>query len=148
MAQIKANNPQWPRNMSTIIEAARKARDGERIGSYLFPDQARTSDPSTSKSAARKSTNQMRWDSQAMKLLRSWNVYGWLTDEEAAGDANLQHVGYWKRCSDLRNAGLIEMTPTTRMSKRTGEEQHVSRITHLGRHVVATSRMAHERKGH
>ena len=45
---------------------------------------------------------------QAMRLLKCYeNKTEGLTDEEAADIAGLSHVGYWKRCSDLRNLGYI-----------------------------------------
>lgn len=78
---------------------------------------ARTTDPVTSKAAARRSS--VRAGSHKARLLAAYgsataskavgmdNVTG-LTDVEAAEICDLLSVGYWKRCSDLRNDGLIQ----------------------------------------
>jgi len=69
----------------------------------------RTSDPETSRQVRRSSVN-----SQSMVLLAFYakTTLG-LTDEQAAQraeEAEYKINGYWKRCSDLRRAGLIEDT--------------------------------------
>lgn len=38
-----------------------------------------------------------------------WEPAGLLTDELAAGLAGLGHTGYWKRCSELRRDGFIQV---------------------------------------
>lgn len=96
---------------------------------------SRTSDPATSKSAAR--AVKMRAGSQKMLLLREYAEVGavGLIDESAARRARLDHTGYWKRCSELRSAGLIERTGVTRTA-HTGMEQEVCVITNLGREAL------------
>ena len=51
--------------------------------------------------------------------------------EEAAQRARLQHVGYWKRVSELLADGLIEETGDTARS-RAGEACRIYRITAAG----------------
>lgn len=92
---------------------------------------SRTSDPATSKAAAR--AVKMRAGSQKMLLLREYAEAGevGLIDESAARRARLDHTGYWKRCSELRSAGLIERTGITRTAQ-SGMEQEVCIITPIG----------------
>jgi len=68
---------------------------------------ARSSDPETSKQAA--AAAERRAPSQRDRLLNAYMVAGdrGLTDEEAGVSAGLSGSGYWKRCSDLRNLGMI-----------------------------------------
>jgi hypothetical protein len=68
---------------------------------------ARGSDPETSQQAA--AAAERRNPSQRDRLLRAYMIAGdrGLTDEEAGVSAGLSGSGYWKRCSDLRNLGLI-----------------------------------------
>jgi hypothetical protein len=57
-----------------------------------------------------------------------------LTDEEAGNASGLSMLPkccYWKRCSELRQAGYIAPTGETRLSSA-GVEQQVCRITTLG----------------
>jgi hypothetical protein len=63
------------------------------------------------------------------------------TDEEAAGVAHVSHVGYWKRCSELRNLGLIEDTGRTRPGVA-GTPQMVCRITDRGLAVLRGLRVS------
>lgn len=99
----------------------------------------RADDPATSRLGAEAVT--MRAGSQRARLLA---VYGGpfaarhdgLTDDEAAGYAGLltaRSLGYWKRCSDLRRAGLIAPTGELRRSPETGELRQVCAITAAGR---------------
>jgi len=68
---------------------------------------ARVSDPETSQKAA--VAAERRAPSQRDRLLSAYMTAGdrGLTDEEAGAAAGLSGSGYWKRCSDLRNLGLI-----------------------------------------
>jgi hypothetical protein len=68
---------------------------------------ARSSDPDTSRQAA--AAAERRAPSQRDRLLSAYMTAGdrGLTDEEAGVSAGLSGSGYWKRCSDLRNLGLI-----------------------------------------
>lgn len=67
---------------------------------------ARAGDPETSKAAARAVS--YRTGTQKARLLRAYANIGvaGLTDEEAAQLAGIGGGG-WKRCSDLRNDGMI-----------------------------------------
>lgn len=86
---------------------------------------ARRNDPWTSKLAGEHAA--VRAGSYQARLLEAYRSHPeGLTDEEAGAAAGLGHVGYWKRCSDLRRKGLIEVTGETRES-RAGEMQRVCR---------------------
>lgn len=101
----------------------------------------RDTDPLTSRLGA--ADVRLRQGTQAAQLLA---VYGHpsasdgLTDDEAGTHAQLLHTGYWKRCSDLRNLGLIEQTGDTRPG-RAGNPQMVCRITNLGLTELGKLRM-------
>ena len=94
----------------------------------------RSSDPETSRQIS-----QMRVGSHRAILLAIYNdaVLG-LTDEEAALRASAQGheiKGYWKRCSDLRTAGLIHDLGIRR-TLSTGSQGIVCAITQAGLDVV------------
>ena len=77
----------------------------------------------------------VRAGSQRHKLLKQYGAapYG-LTDEQAgqvSGLSELPRCCYWKRCSELRQAGYITATGTTRASTA-GEAQQVCAITATG----------------
>ena len=89
-----------------------------------FNAYARAADPETSQAAAqafRRGTIRHRLLEQYRKV----GHLGW-TDEEASTMADV--IQGWKRCSELRNAGLITPTGKTRRSAR-GAEQRVCVIT-------------------
>lgn len=101
----------------------------------LFSDAAlaRSSDPATSKEAAK--AMRIRGASQKAELLRAYaDAEHGLTDEEAGEISGLaaSGAGYWKRCSELRNAGYIRRTNETRVGS-TGLAQEVCVITEVGR---------------
>lgn len=100
----------------------------------LFTDArtiARTTDPATSKAGARDVA--IRAGSQKARLLRAYELAGahGLTDEEAGYVAHMEQTGYWKRCSELRAAGLIVATGEQRRS-RSGSMQAVHALSALG----------------
>lgn len=97
--------------------------------SWLPVPRARQSDPSTSHDGIR--TVSLRAGTQAARLARAYRDAGELTDDEAGQIAGLRDAGYWKRCSDLRRAGIIEPTGETRPG-RSGEQQRICRLTALG----------------
>ena len=83
----------------------------------------------------------VRAGSQRHTLLRHYGAapYG-LTDEQAgqvSGLAELPRCCYWKRCSELRQAGYIASTGITRASTA-GEAQQVCAITEAGREALAS----------
>ena len=89
----------------------------------------------TSKRAARHVAP--RTGSQRRTLLEAY-ADGPLTDEEAGlwtGLADRPRCCYWKRCSELRQAGWIAPTGETRPSTA-GEQQQVCQITLLGRTML------------
>lgn len=94
---------------------------------------ARTSDPRTSKDAAK-----LRTGSQKYLLLVEYGAAEDLTDEEAAERAGLviQNRGWWQRCADLRSEGLIADTGRTRKSSVTNEDRMVCAITDEGRRAL------------
>lgn len=101
---------------------------------WLPEPRARQSDPATSTQAAKAVS--LRAGSQATRIAIAYRDNGDLTDDEAGRIAGLGHTGYWKRCSDLRAAGIIEPTGETRPG-RSGERQRVCRLTVLGRTLTA-----------
>lgn len=101
---------------------------------------ARKSDPTTSKQGALSVA--MRSGSQKHKLLMEYLDFSLgLTDEEAgtySGLAGMPKCCYWKRCSELRQAGFIAVTGETRLSS-VGEQQQVCVITEAGRKALRES---------
>lgn len=97
---------------------------------------ARTTDPSTSNDGIHDVLP--RAGSQQYKLLLAYGSRPLgLTNEEAAEIAGLNVPGccWWKRCSDLLQAGLIEDTFTERTAS-TGSAQRVCAITEKGKRVI------------
>lgn len=98
----------------------------------------RAKDPKTSKMASQSVA--FRSGTQKAKLLA---VYfeaqeAGLTDEQAghaSGLASRPKCCYWKRCSELRHAGLITVTGEVRKSS-VGEQQQVCAITSAGRELL------------
>lgn len=87
----------------------------------------RNDGPATSAAGARDVS--IRATSQKADLLRAYGAAGdgGLTDEQAGEQSGLaarRGCCYWKRCGELREDGLIVLTPTTREAS-TGSEQRV-----------------------
>jgi hypothetical protein len=106
----------------------------------LFTDAAaaRASDPVTSKAAA--NDVRIRARSQRGTLLRAFVMAGehGLTDEEAAYVTRLvenRSACWWKRCSDLRELGLIAPTGDTRPGSA-GSDRMVCVVTEDGLRVA------------
>jgi hypothetical protein len=104
---------------------------------------ARNGDGATSVAPLR--TLSIRAGSQRATLLALYagTLFG-LTDEEAgttSGLARLPRCCYWKRCSELRQAGYIEPTGDTRLSTA-GEAQQVCRVTKAGFDALASIQAA------
>lgn len=99
-----------------------------------FP-AARNTDPSTSKRAAEGIS--VRGGSQRAVILAAYKNGDYIDDEigQITGLANLPNCCYWKRCSELRQAGYIEPTGDERLS-RVGKLQQVCRITPEGLRVL------------
>lgn len=97
---------------------------------------ARATDPETSKAAA----TALRPESLRYRLLRTYasgvaqHMQG-LTDEEATALANVGNGG-WKRCSDLRRAGLIQPTGRTKPGRSSGRDGRICAITEAGREAL------------
>lgn len=99
---------------------------------------ARNTDPATSKQAA--NNLPIRGGTQRAKILSAY-LDGAYTDDEIGqitGLASLPNCCYWKRCSELRQAGYIEPTGQTRPS-RVNKLQQVCRITEAGRDVLQSA---------
>ena len=97
----------------------------------------RRNDKATSKAGAQAMT--VRAGSQRAKLLSTYFSNPYLTDEEAgtaSGLSLLPKCCYWKRCSELRQAGYIRATGKTRVSTA-GVEQQVCEITDEGSRVLS-----------
>jgi hypothetical protein len=100
----------------------------------------RREDGKTSTSGAKAMT--VRAGSQRATLLATYYAEHFLTDEEAgkvSGLAMLPKCCYWKRCSELRQAGYIKPNGKTRVSTA-GVEQQICHITAEG--ILALARIA------
>lgn len=107
--------------------------DGEPPIGRLIP--SRRSDPTTSHAAEKRI--RVAANNQRGKLLRAYAgaTYG-LTDDEAQARAGVSFEScYWKRCSELRDAGFIATTGTTRTG-RAGVQRIVCALTASGRQVI------------
>lgn len=94
---------------------------------------ARTTDPQTSKDAAKRVK-----PTPYMMLMLAQFAKKSMTSEEAAEAANLLNTGYWKRTSDLFNAGYVvpRLHPSGKVMTRTnrsGRQAQVWKITAIGR---------------
>lgn len=112
--------------------------DDPAVEASLVPKRVRRSDPATSAEGAKAVS--IRAGSQKAKLLRAFadaDADGvTLTDEDAAARAELPvRSCFWKRCGELREAGLIEFTGDTRMASA-GVNRNLSRITEAGREAL------------
>jgi hypothetical protein len=99
----------------------------------------RGNDGATSTGGAKAMT--VRAGSQRAILLAAYDSNVYLTDEEAgnvSGLAMLPKCCYWKRCSELRQAGYIRPTGKTRTSSA-GVEQQVCEITDEGSRVLSST---------
>lgn len=97
----------------------------------------RSNDTATSRAPLRAVS--IRSGSQRAHLLAEYAEHDGLTDEEAgrvSGLADYPRCCYWKRCSELRQAGLIRPTGETRLSTA-GEAQQVCAITQAGREALS-----------
>ena len=95
----------------------------------------RTNDPETSTKAAQ--SLWVRSGSQRAKLLAQY-AHDAMTDEEAgnaSGLAMLPKCCYWKRCSELRQAGYIAPTGEVRQSSARVDQQ-VCSITQAGHDLL------------
>lgn len=104
----------------------------DHLGPLFDAPLARTHDPDTSHCAAE--TVRPRRGGMLAALLAAYAAAGTgYTDEEAASAARLPlGAGYWKRCSDLRNAGYIKPTGVMRPGA-SGLAREVCAITDRGR---------------
>jgi hypothetical protein len=97
----------------------------------------RRDDGATSGAGAKAMT--VRAGSQRALLLAQYEQDS-MTDEEAghaSGLAALPKCCYWKRCSELRQAGYIATTGVTRRSSA-GVDQHVCAITQAGHDLLGS----------
>ena len=93
----------------------------------------RNGDPTTSMMAGESVKD--RLTNFRLRLLEQYekNRTEGLTDDEARSRAGFtRDHGYWKRCSDLRNAGYVAPTGQTRPGN-SGRQQMVCVITDEGR---------------
>jgi hypothetical protein len=95
------------------------------------PGRARRDDYATSRAGAE--SVKYRAGSQKAKLLAAFASSAGLTDEQAATQAGLSMRScFWKRCGELRDAGLIIFTGEQRVGS-SGTPCGVSEITTAGR---------------
>jgi hypothetical protein len=104
---------------------------------FEAPPSCRASDPRTSADAAKSAS--IRSGSQRAIILAAYaSQHFGLTDEEAGDISGLSEnrkCCYWKRCSELRQMGLI--TPTGQQRKSSADEnQMVCAITNNGRRAL------------
>lgn len=95
----------------------------------------RATDPATSTRATQNLS--VRAGSQRATLLAQYDLDS-MTDEEAGeatGLARLAKCCYWKRCSELRQAGYIAPTGAVRRSSAQVDQQ-VCSITQTGREIL------------
>lgn len=92
---------------------------------------ARSSDPHTSHAAAKMPFRRLS-QRHILLVIYERHAADGLTDEEAAIEAGIWRGCPWKRCSELREQGMIFPLGITRTSTM-GAEQQVCRITTLGR---------------
>lgn len=102
----------------------------------LFDVHARSTDPETSKGAARLLGGKAGTMRHRLLLTydmdaRAWG-FGLIAEEAALRCGYTAADGAWKRVSDLLNAGLLEDTGRTRPGS-SGRQQRVLRITEKGR---------------
>ena len=98
------------------------------------PSRARRKDPTTSHEAAAKLSTAL---SHCATLLETYQRESRsLTDEEASRITGLE--GAWKRCSDLRNQGLIR--PIEKRTASTGRRVQACIITQEGRDTLSKLR--------
>ena len=98
----------------------------------------RSTDPATSRKGAQDVLP--RRDSQQGQLLRVYGTHriNGLTDEQAgelSGLAQKPKCCYWKRCSELRQKGLIEDTGNEAMSSA-GSPMMICRLTAKGAQLL------------
>jgi len=109
---------------------------------------ARSTDPETSQAAGE--AVRVRAGTQQAKLLAAFAAATvGLTDEQAgmiSGLSALPGCCYWKRCSELRALGLIEVIEGQTRESRAGQKQRVSRITERGRALNVRLRAPKEYK--
>lgn len=107
------------------------------------PGRYRRDDHASSISGARSVA--LRAGSQKARLLEAYATAAWpLSDEDAAVEAGVPPRScFWKRCSELRADGLIEVVrddqgePVLVWSDATSAWRNVCRITDAGRAVRA-----------
>ena len=93
---------------------------------------SRSTDPDTSHEAEAS----IRESAKSIRTKLLWIYYDYpngLTDEEVGKISGYRdtNVGYWKRCSDLRNAGLISWTGEYGYAE-SGRRQRIHRISAEG----------------
>lgn len=105
---------------------------------------ARPDDPETSRAAADRVRQRegsrfadIRRNSHRHRLLWVWHRLD-ATDAEAATVAGLNRPGvcFWKRASELRQAGYIEASGITREDVDSGHDREVWRISVTGRAMI------------
>lgn len=98
--------------------------------------RARHTDPDTSAAGAASVT--VRAGSQKARLLAAYYAAGpdGLTDDEAAVHARVDRACFWKRCSEMREDGLIMDLGVTRLGPLHGEARMVCGITARGIRVL------------
>lgn len=127
-AKILPDN--WP---GLLREAAKRLRSTPNLDS-IDVSPARTTDPATSKAAARAITADNARGKIALAYYRDAKLYGGsgLSAAAATRVAKLEHLAApWKRASELKQAGIIAATGETIKGTR-GQRQDVLAITDYG----------------
>jgi hypothetical protein len=86
------------------------------------PGGVHTDDPQTSRDAAHRPANILRWGTQRTELLLVFYAHrDGLTAERAGELCGVEYPGGHRRCSELKRDGLIEDTGTKEPTQRGGE---------------------------
>lgn len=97
---------------------------------------AHTDDPGTSHDAAARNRAGRATHRRACLEAHGRFPFSGLIDDEAASLTGLEIIEARRRCTDLRNAGLLQFAPITRTSNM-GRQATVSVITRAGREALA-----------
>lgn len=105
------------------------------FGLFSVEAEARKTDPKTSHQAAKR--NSPKRATLTMQLLTAYEDGSAYTDEEAVRIAGMTtHPCPWRRATDLRKLGYLEVTGDTKRTSN-GMQAQTCRITDAGRHALA-----------
>lgn len=138
LAELRAM-PATLSNYLTVITRLEHA-EGQIAALLRSRSTVRPTDPGTSADAADRirkregALTSFRAGTHRHRILGAYSARIALTDHEAATRAGLAGPGvcYWKRCSELRQAGYVETIGETRKDADSGAQRDLCRITPAG----------------